>query len=226
MTTHSNHRTPRTPRGTAPRVLAGAIGFLLLYLLVSFIPPALASDSLPLPSDPAEETQAYFAGNAADVVATAVLQALSVSFLAIFVHALGRAAVTPEQRAAAAKARPWGYGAVVAMLVSSTLSLVLAATASSVSVDTVSVLRTANFIAGGTAHVVALGIFVLLASRTPGFGKGVRRFAWVVAVPAVASLISLVVFEGAALILLGRLLAMIWAITAAVSITRHSSRPA
>ncbi|MGP4029389.1 hypothetical protein [Actinomadura sp. 3N407] len=38
---------------------------------------------------------------------------------------------------------------------------------------------------GGTAHVVALGVFVLLASRTPGFGEGVRGFAWVVAVPAV-----------------------------------------
>ncbi|XRQ04706.1 hypothetical protein ACN3XK_50305 [Actinomadura welshii] len=212
----AHEQTITTSRTIAPRLLAGAIGFLVLYLSVSFIPPALATGSLPLPDDPASETRAWYADNAAAVVATAALQALSVSFLAVFVHALGRAA---------AKARPWGHGAVAAMLVSSTLSLILAATASSASLDTVSALRTANFIAGGTAHVAALGIFVLLASRMPGFGKGVRGFAWVVAVPSVASLISLAVFEGAALILLGRLLAMLWTITAAIALTRRLRTP-
>ena len=39
-----------------------------------------------------------------------------------------------------------------------------------------------------------------------------------------ASLISLVVFEGAALILLGRLLCMIWTVSAAVSASRSIAR--
>ncbi|MEU8801617.1 hypothetical protein [Spirillospora sp. NPDC048819] len=210
--------------GAAWRLLAGSIAFLVFYLSVSFVTPSLASDALPLPNDPAAETRAWYAGNAAAAVATGVCQLLSVAFLALFVQGLVRAAAGPERERIAGRARAWGYGAVALMAASSVLSWTLAAVASSASVDTVSVLRTANFIAGGTAHVVALGVFVLLASRMPGFGKGVRGFAWVVAVPAVASLISIVVFEGAALILLGRLLGMIWTISAAVSVTRGLSR--
>jgi hypothetical protein len=70
--------------------------------------------------------------------------------------------------------------------------------------------------------VTALGVFMLLAAR--GFGKGVRAFAWVAAVPAVASLVSLFLFEGAALILLGRLLCMIWTIVAAVRLNSGGRR--
>jgi hypothetical protein len=49
------------------------------------------------------------------------------------------------------------------------------------------------------------------------FGNGMRIFAWIAAVPALASVISLVLFEGAALILLGRLLCMVWIIAAVIS---------
>jgi hypothetical protein len=81
------------------------------------------------------------------------------------------------------------------------------------------VLRSVNFISGGTAHVATLGLFILLASRT--FSKPVRVFGIVAAVPAIASLVSLVWFNGAALILLGRLLGMVWTIAAAVSLFRR-----
>jgi len=112
------------------------------------------------------------------------------------------------------------------MALSSALSFALAALAPTASLDVVSTLRTANFIAGGTAHVLALGLFALLASRIPGYGRGVRVLAWVAAVPAVASLVSLIVFEGAALILLGRLLCMVWVVVAAVTATVRTSRGA
>ena len=46
----------------------------------------------------------------------------------------------------------------------------------------------------------------------------------VAAVPAIASLVSLAWFQGAALILLGRLLCIAWIISAAVSATRHLAR--
>jgi hypothetical protein len=95
------------------------------------------------------------------------------------------------------------------------LGWLLTAFAAAASLDTVATLRTASFIAGGTAHVIALGIFVLLASGIPGFGKPVRVFAIIAAVPAIASLVSLAWFQGAALILLGRLLCMAWIISAA-----------
>jgi hypothetical protein len=96
----------------------------------------------------------------------------------------------------------------------------LTAFAAGASLDTVAALRTASFIAGGTAHVIALGVFVLLASRIPGFGKLVRVFAIVAAVPAIASLVSLAWFQGAALILLGRLLCIAWIISATRRLVR------
>jgi hypothetical protein len=71
--------------------------------------------------------------------------------------------------------------------------------------------------------VFALGVFVLLASRTPGFGKPVRVLAYVAAVPALLSVVSLVWFQGAVFILLGRLLCMVWAVSAAVSSIRRLS---
>jgi hypothetical protein len=43
-------------------------------------------------------------------------------------------------------------------------------------------------------------------------------------VPAIASLVSLAWFQGAALILLGRLLCMAWIISAAVCVTRRLAR--
>jgi hypothetical protein len=112
------------------------------------------------------------------------------------------------------------------MALSSLLGWLLTAFAAGASLDTVAALRTASFIAGGTAHVIALGVFVLLASRIPGFGKPVRVFAIVAAVPAIASLVSLAWFQGAALILLGRLLCIAWIISAAVSATRRLARGA
>jgi hypothetical protein len=42
------------------------------------------------------------------------------------------------------------------------------------SLEAVSVLRTGTFIAGGTAHVLALGVFVTLVSRLPTTSKPVR----------------------------------------------------
>jgi hypothetical protein len=106
------------------------------------------------------------------------------------------------------------------MVVSSVTSFVLAAIAPSASLDTVGVLRSVSFISGGTAHVATLGVFVLIASRT--FSKPVRVFGIVAAVPAIASLVSLVWFNGSVLILLGRLLCMVWTIAAAVSLFRRA----
>jgi len=84
--------------------------------------------------------------------------------------------------------------------------------------------RAADLLGRRRVFLIALGVFVLLASRIPGFGKPVRVFAIVAAVPAIASLVSLAWFQGAALILLGRLLCIAWIISAAVSATRRLVR--
>src|SRR4029077_5679769 len=84
-----------------------------------------------------------------------------------------RGAATAGQVHAARKATPWGLLAVACMALSSLLGWLLTAFAAGASLDTVAALRASSFIAGGTAHVIALGVFVLLASRIPGFGKPV-----------------------------------------------------
>ena len=206
-------------------LIAAADGFLVFYLATAFL-PNLASSPLPLPDDPTEQARAWYAENGLAAALTGVAQFLSVVCLGVFVVGLVAVSRTAGQRSAARAARPWGLAAVALMVLSSVLGWVLTAVAADASLGTVSALRTANFITGGTAHVVALGIFVLLASRIPGFGKGVRVFAYVAAVPALVSLVSLVWFNGSVFILLGRLLCMIWIVVAAVSVSRRLSRDA
>jgi hypothetical protein len=206
-----------------PLILAAA-GFLLLYLGTDLVTSSLASSSLPLPDASAEKARAWFADNQLAAVMMGVSQVLSVACLAAFVDWLRRTTTTTRQAGVADTARRWGLGAAALMTLSSVFGWMLAALAPSASLDTVSALRTANFIAGGTAHVLALGVFVLLASGIPGFSKGVRVFGYIAAVPAVLSVASLVWSQGAALILLGRLLCMIWTICAGVSVTRRLSR--
>ena len=219
--TSVDRSTTTTRQGT---LIAAAIGFLLLYLSVDFVAPNLASSSLPLPNDPVGDTRDWYAENQLAAVVQAALQFLSVSALAVFVTRLGRLSTSPRQISHAARATTWGLVAVSLMMLASALAWMLAAVAPDASLDAVSALRTANFISGGTAHVLALGIFAVLASRIPGTTKPVRVLGYVAAVPAVLSLSALIVFEGAAFILLGRLLCMIWAISAAVSATRRLAR--
>ena len=217
--TSSGGLSAPAPRGWP--LIASAVGFVLLYLGTDFVIPTLASSALPLPNAPLPQVRGWFADNQLAAVMIGACQALSVACLAVFVSLFGRAAVTARQATAAGRARPWGLAAVALMVLSSVLGWVLAVLAPSASLDAVFVLRTANFIAGGTAHVVALGVFVVLASRMPGFGRPVRVWGYVAAVPAIVSVVSLVWFQGAAFILLGRLLCMVWTISAAVSITRR-----
>jgi hypothetical protein len=206
-----------TPKLRRWGLVAFAAGFLLLYLTADFVVANLASSAPPLPNASADVTQRWFADNPSAAVMIGVCQLLSVACLGGFAVSLRQSAATAGQVHAARKATPWGLLAVACMAMSSLLGWLLTALATDLSLNTVATLRTASFIAGGTAHVVALGIFVLLASRIPGFSKPVRVFAIVAAVPAIASLVSLAWFQGAALILLGRLLCMAWTISAAVS---------
>lgn len=223
MTTQQAVSTGSRRRG-AGVLIAAAVGFVLLYLATDFVTPNFASSTLPLPNDPVADVRDWYADNQLAAVLMGVTQFLSVSSLAAFVTRLPGVVRTVAQQVAAERARIWGLAAVALMMLSSALAWLLAAMAPSASLDTVSVLRTSNFIAGGTAHVLALGVFVLLAARMPGFGKPVRVLAYVAAVVSALSLSSLFFFQGAAFILLGRLLCMIWTVSAAVSITRRMSK--
>jgi hypothetical protein len=223
MTTHDITPGDVTYRPTAAAwsPLVAALGFLVFYLAVSPVAGSLASGALPLPDAPGAEVRDWYSDNQLAAVTGGVLQLLSVACLAGFAILFRWRAAVAGHAAAASRASRWGMAAVALMALSSLLTWVLAALAPEASTSTVSGLRTAGFVAGGTAHVVALGLFVLLSSRIPGTTRPIRVLAYVAVVPAVLSLSSLVVFEGAAFILLGRLLCMVWVVSAAVSALRH-----
>src|SRR4051812_8964741 len=177
MTEHTSS-VAAAKRHTGPRVspwlILGSVGFVLLYLCTDVMTSKLASSALPLPNVPAEEARAWFAANPGAAVMMGVCQLLSVACLAAAVYGLRLAATGRRQAAACRRARPWGLAAVALMACSSVLTWVLAAVAPTASAGVAGALRTASFITGGTAHVVTLGLFVLLASRIPGFGKVLR----------------------------------------------------
>jgi hypothetical protein len=204
--THSRTAPSRSGRAA----LVAALGFVAFYLITDFVGPSLASSSLPLPNDPVSEARDWFADNQLAAVMMAASQAVSVLFLAWFTIAID-----------VPRARPWGFAAVALMLLSSVCSWVLAGVAAGASLGAVDALRTASFIAGGTAHVLALGVFVFVAAKADGFGRAVRVLSVVSLVVCVLSLSSLLVFQGSAFILLGRLLCMIWAVSAGVSLARR-----
>ncbi|TDQ00919.1 hypothetical protein [Labedaea rhizosphaerae] len=209
--------TARAASTGAWRLIAAALCFILCYQAVGFVGGAFASSALPLPNASGAEAQAWYVRNGLSATVSAICQLLSVLCLGLYAAVLRRTGRIDKQ------AR-WAYAAVAMMVLSCLLSWAMAAYAGSVSAETLGALRTANFITGGTAHVALLGVFVLLAAKAGGFGKGIRVFAWVAFVPAVASVVSLVVFQGAALILLGRLLCMAWTLVAAIAVARADRR--
>lgn len=225
MTARQTALLSSTEASARPRrwpLLVAAVGFIAFYFATDFVVPNLAVSALPLPTDPAQLARAWFDENPLAAVLIGVGQFVSVCFLGWFVILVTATGVRADS--ASRPARNWGLAAMALMMVSSILAWVLAGTAATASLDTVSALRTANFIAGGTAHVVALGVFVWLTSRGGQFGKPLRVFARVAVVITLLSLTSLVWFYGSAFILVGRLLCMLWTLSAAISLTRRSAK--
>ncbi len=209
----------RTDRLAWP-LLGAAVAFVAFYLATDFVAPNLASSALPRPDDPVGQVRDWYAENQVAAVMIGVSQFLSVSFLGVFALLLPWMARTETQHLTLKSARTWGVAAMGLMMASSALGSLLASVAADAHLGTVDAMRTANFVAGGTAHVAVLGIFVWMASRAPGFGTPVRRLAAAAVGVALLSVTSLVLTFGAVFILLGRLLCMIWTVSAAVSIVR------
>ena len=60
-------------QGGGTRLLAGVLGFVLVYLAVGFVVPSFASTPLPLPNAPAAEARTWYAGNQLAAVLGGVL---------------------------------------------------------------------------------------------------------------------------------------------------------
>jgi hypothetical protein len=203
-------------------MVAAPIGFLGAYLASGPVSDSLADRPLPLPDTPAAEAAAYFAANPLAVTASAALQAVSVLCLAVFVAGLApllRGAARDGSRLAVV-----GYLAVAAMVVSSVLAVTAAVIATPASADTVYVLRQSSFYTGGVAHVVALGAFVLGASLVLGrrrlIGRPSRWFGYVAGALAVLSVLSLGIYYATALLPVGRVLCMVWAVAVGIRLAR------
>lgn len=213
---------PTTTRVTRPSALVAApLGFLIAYLVVSPVSDALADRPLPLPGTGPSEVAAYFAANPAAVAASALLQVASVACLAVFI-----AALAPVLRGAGpegARVPLLGYVAVAAIVVSSLLAGAAAVVASR-SAGVTYVLREASFYAGGVAHVVTLGAFVLGAALILGrrelIGAASRWSGYVAGALAMLSIVSLGVYYASVLLPVGRVLSMVATVAIGVALVR------
>lgn len=213
---------PTTTRVTRPSALVAApLGFLIAYLVVSPVSDALADRPLPLPGTGPSDVAAYFAANPAAVAASALLQVASVACLAVFI-----AALAPVLRGAGpegARVPLLGYVAVAAIVVSSLLAGAAAVVASR-SAGVTYVLREASFYAGGVAHVVTLGAFVLGAALILGrrelIGAASRWSGYVAGALAMLSIVSLGVYYASVLLPVGRVLSMVATVAIGVALVR------
>ncbi|MGW4525444.1 hypothetical protein [Amycolatopsis sp. NPDC004378] len=203
--------TTTAPPGRAPAI-AGAAVFLLAFLAVMVAGSALGDRSLPLPGAPAADVAAYYTANPAAAVVAAVLQAVSVLGFAVFARALPR---KPALTGVAVVS-------VLAMLVSSALSVALTLVAGSVSLDAVQALRLGTFYSGGVVTVVTLGIFVFAAAR--GFAGPARWFGYVAGGLAMLSVLSLAFAYASAFLPVGRVLSMVWTVVAAIVLRPSRTR--
>lgn len=202
-------------RLNSPIPLVAAAVFLVAYLLVGPLAGPLADRDLPLPDAAAADIAAFYAANPTAALVGATLQLISVIGLLVFAQMI------------AAGSRPTAFAriAVGAMVVSCLLTGVVTVVAGDVADQTVALLRQAGFYAGGVVHVVTLGIFSLLAAsmlhRRGLVGKGVRTFGYVAGAIAVLAVLSVAIYYANALLPLGRLLCMVWAVTVGVSLWRR-----
>lgn len=212
---------PTRPLGS--RAVLGATIFAGAYLLMDVVHGAVAVEARPLPGAPDGDIYRYLVTSGAAVAAAAALLLLSDAGLMLFATVLRRALPTPP----AVLGARFGLLAVAALAVSGGLSLVLAAGAAAMPLPVAVGLNQAAFLAGGVTHVVCVGLFAGLSGVAVG-SRALRVLSWVAAVPAVLSVVSLFWFYGSALILLGRLLCMLWALAVAGALVRaqRAGRPA
>ena len=216
MTAHDTSSTDvgRTTTLTSGRLLLlSALGFLLFYVAVSFITPAFAGlRRSRCPTTRPRRPARWFVENPFAAVMIGVCQVASVACLAGFVGALGRAPPVGLRRGRA-------DGALQRRL--------LAADRSRFGRPPRHRLRPAHAQLHRRRHRARRGAQAsTCGSPRAAAGSAAAYAGW----PgsrwwsSVASLVSLVVYEGAALILLGRLLCMIWTVSAAVSASRAMAR--
>lgn len=213
-----------------PRAVGGVL-FAVFFVAGDVARRVLAEGQVPLPGAPASDVVRYNAENASAVLTIGSLQVLSALSLLVFTGAV--AAFTrrvADRRALPVVATAGAAVAGAALLVSALLSLSLGVWAQSWSLDTVSAVRTANFLTGGVVHVVSLGLAAgactLAATRARALPRGVRWVGYVAAVPSVLSVLSVPVYYASIFLPVGRILAFVWCIALGITLLVGSRRSA
>lgn len=208
----------------------GGVLFAAFFILGDVLRGILANGPLPLPGAPATEVARYFTESQTAVLVVALCQVLSALSLFVFVApvaAFVRRKVG-ERGALTGLTSGGGVLSAILLLASALLGLVLALTVGGLGLGFVDTLRQANFLTGGTFHVASLGVFVGAASIAGLRAKTLPRWmCWlglVQATLAILSLVSLIFFPAALLILLGRLLGFVWCIAAGTVLTLRGQR--
>ena len=205
----------------------GGVLFAAFFILGDVLRGILANGPLPLPGAPATEVARYFTESQTAVLAVALCQVLSALSLFVFVAPFVRRKAG-ERGALAALTSGGGVLSAILLLASALLGLVLALTVGGLGLGYVDTLRQANFLTGGTFHVASLGVFVGAASIAGLRAKTLPRWmCWlglVQATLAILSLVSLIFFPAALLILLGRLLGFVWCSAAGTVLALRGQR--
>jgi hypothetical protein len=200
------------------RAWLGAAVFTAGFVGNGLLSGMFADRPLPLPDAPQAEVLDYFAAEPVATAVSGIAILVSALGLAVFVRAVGAIAPRDPRRSVA------GAVAVAAWTVSGLLSLLLAVLGPTGPDGAVLLTRSLNFYTGGVIHVVALGAYVAtLALLRPGsrmFGRGVRGFGGFAAVCAMLSIASIVLYPASILLPVGRLLCMVWTITAGIRLAR------
>jgi hypothetical protein len=215
---HGTHPAASAPGATRHRAWLGGAVFTAGFVGNGVLTGAVTDTPLPLPDAAPAEVLTYFATETPAVVVSAVCILVSTLGLALFAREVGAIARPDPKRTVA------GAVAIAALAASGLLGLLLAVLGPAGADSAVLVVRSLNFVTGGVVHVVALGGYVAtLSLLRPGsrtFGPGVRRFGAVAAVLAVLSIASVVFYPASILLPVGRLLCMVWTVTAGVALAR------
>lgn len=192
--------------------------FVAYFIAGLVLGGVLATSPFPMPDAPTAQTAGYYRDNVTALAVGGVFQGLSAIALLVFVRCVAAFAgrVTGEKDALSRPVLGFGVLAAGFLLVSAVFSGTLVLVAGGGDLSLVDALRDLNFLSGGVAHVVSLGLFVgaasVATSGTKAVPRWVLRLGAVAAVLSILSLVSLVWFPATFLIPLGRLLSFVWCV--------------
>ncbi len=196
--------------------------FVALFIVGLVLVGVLATSPFPMPNAPVAQTADFYEETAAALLAGGVLQVLSAVALLVFARYVAVFVSRVADGGDGLARTVSGSGALAAafLLASAVFSGTLVLVAGGGEPSLVGTMRYANFVAGGTLHVAALGLFVgsasIAARRTKALPRWVFWLGILAAAFATLSLAPLALYLATPLIPLGRLLCSVWCVAVGI----------